>query len=126
MWQHAHDVVRETHDACSAIGKLIQIDITEFWFGRKLARDLRALSELSFRQAQGERVEASPRACHFASRAARSTASITRRTLPPRIFVTSASEYPFFSSASVILGSFDASSIPSGIVAPSKSEPRPT
>ena len=58
--------------------------------------------------------------------AARSTASMTRKMLPPRILSTSAGAYPFFSSASVIFGSFDASSIPSGIVAPSKSEPSPT
>src|SRR5436190_22639830 len=57
--------------------------------------------------------------------AARSTCSITRRMLPPRIFSTSASEYPFFNSASVIFGSPAALSIPIGIVAPSKSEPRP-
>ena len=34
--------------------------------------------------------------------------------------------YPFAISAVVSFGSFDASSIPIGMVAPSKSEPRPT
>jgi len=46
--------------------------------------------------------------------------------LPPRIFCTSAAEYPLAMSAAVSFGSFEASSIPIGIVAPSKSEPRPT
>src|ERR1700751_3232287 len=54
-----------------------------------------------------------------------STCSITRRVLPPRIFWISLAEYPLARSALVICGKCDASSIPNGMFAPSKSEPRP-
>src|SRR5205085_407015 len=52
--------------------------------------------------------------------------SITRSKLPPRILRMSSSEYPLRISASVIFGNLEASSMPSGMLAPSKSEPRPT